>query len=103
MCLCSSKEPKYNTYHLIKGFAQRKLDSKTIRTDLIVDCVRTAESPQVQNTALLLVAGLAVVAPELVLHSVMPIFTFMGSSVLRKDDEYSAHVIDQVCYPSQTF
>lgn len=40
-------------------------------------------------------AGLSVVAPELVLHSVMPIFTFMGSSVLRKDDEYSVSVIDQ--------
>jgi U3 small nucleolar RNA-associated protein 10 len=49
----------------------------------------------VQNTALLLVAGLSVVAPELVLHSVMPIFTFMGSNVLRKDDEYSVSVIDQ--------
>lgn len=48
-----------------------------------------------QNTALLLVAGLSVVAPELVLHSVMPIFTFMGSNVLRKDDEYSVSVIDQ--------
>lgn len=74
----------------------RKLNTSSIRADLIIDCVRTSESPQVQNTALLLVAGLATVAPELVLHSVMPIFTFMGSSVLRKDDEYSAVVIDQV-------
>lgn len=48
-----------------------------------------------QNVALLLVAGLSVIAPELVLHSVMPIFTFMGSNVLRKDDEYSVSVIDQ--------
>lgn len=63
---------------------------------MIIDCVRTSESQQVQNTALLLVAALATVAPEIVLHSVMPIFTFMGSSVLRKDDEYSALVIDQV-------
>ena len=67
-----------------------------IRADLITDCVRTSESPQVQNTPLLLVAGLAAIAPELVLHSVMPIFTFMGSNVLRKDDRYSALVIDQV-------
>ncbi|KMU73239.1 hypothetical protein CISG_09972, partial [Coccidioides immitis RMSCC 3703] len=73
----------------------RKINTSSIRADLIIDCVRTSESPQVQNTALLLVAGLATVAPELVLHSVMPIFTFMGSSVLRKDDEYSALVIDQ--------
>jgi U3 small nucleolar RNA-associated protein 10 len=49
----------------------------------------------VQNTALLLVSRLADVAPELVLHSVMSIFTFMGSNVLQKDDEYSIDVIDQ--------
>ena len=35
------------------------------------------------------------IAPELVLHSVMPIFTFMSSSVLHKYDEYSVSVIDQ--------
>jgi U3 small nucleolar RNA-associated protein 10 len=56
----------------------------------------------VQNTALLLVAGLAVIAPELVLHSIMPIFTFMASSVLKKDDDYSALVIDQVFLKSLT-
>ena len=48
-----------------------------------------------QNVALLLIAGLSVIAPELVLHSVMPIFTFMSSSVLHKYDEYSVSVIDQ--------
>ncbi|ODM22552.1 U3 small nucleolar RNA-associated protein 10 [Aspergillus cristatus] len=72
-----------------------QFDTSVIRADLVVDCVRTTESPQVQNAALLLVAGLSSIAPELVLHSVMPIFTFMGSSVLRKDDEYSVSVIDQ--------
>ena len=63
---------------------------------MIIDCIRGSENPQVQNTALLVIAGLAVIAPELVLHSIMPIFTFMGSNVLKKDDEYSAIVIDQV-------
>ncbi|KAL4932043.1 snoRNA-binding rRNA-processing protein UTP10 [Aspergillus undulatus] len=72
-----------------------QFDTSVVRADMVVDCVRTTESPQVQNTALLLVAGLSVIAPELVLHSVMPIFTFMGSSVLRKDDDYSVSVIDQ--------
>ncbi|KAL1962182.1 hypothetical protein VTN77DRAFT_528 [Rasamsonia byssochlamydoides] len=78
-----------------RASSKPQFDTSVIRTDLVVDCVRTTESPQVQNTALLLVSGLAVIAPELVLHSVMPIFTFMGSSVLRKDDEYSVLVIDQ--------
>ncbi|KAG9246251.1 hypothetical protein BJ878DRAFT_298508 [Calycina marina] len=72
-----------------------KLDRSAVRADLLVDCVQKTGSPQVQNDALLLIASLAGTAPELVLHSVMPIFTFMGSSVLRQNDEYSAHVIDQ--------
>ncbi|KAJ5220460.1 U3 small nucleolar RNA-associated protein 10 [Penicillium chermesinum] len=78
-----------------KASAKPLFDTSVIRADLVVDCVRTTESPQVQNAALLLVAGISVIAPELVLHSVMPIFTFMGSSVLRKDDDYSVSVIDQ--------
>jgi U3 small nucleolar RNA-associated protein 10 len=78
-----------------KGSSKPLFDTSVIRADLVVDCVRTTDSPQVQNAALLLVAGLSVIAPELVLHSVMPIFTFMGSSVLRKDDDYSVSVIDQ--------
>lgn len=78
-----------------KASPKPQFDTSVIRADLVVDCVRTTESPQVQNVALLLVAGLSVIAPELVLHSVMPIFTFMGSSVLRKDDDYSVSVIDQ--------
>ncbi|KAJ5082985.1 U3 small nucleolar RNA-associated protein 10 [Penicillium argentinense] len=78
-----------------KSSSKPLFDTSAIRADLVVDCVRTTDSPQVQNAALLLVAGLSVIAPELVLHSVMPIFTFMGSSVLRKDDDYSVSVIDQ--------
>lgn len=72
-----------------------KFDRSAVRADLLVDCVQKTSSPQVQNAALLLIASLAHTAPELVLHSVMPIFTFMGSSVLRQNDEYSAHVISQ--------
>jgi U3 small nucleolar RNA-associated protein 10 len=72
-----------------------KLDRSAVRADLLVDCIQKTASPQVQNAALLLIASLADTAPELVLHSVMPIFTFMGSSVLRQNDEYSAHVISQ--------
>jgi U3 small nucleolar RNA-associated protein 10 len=72
-----------------------KIERAAVRADLLVDCVQKTSSPQVQNAALLLIASLAETSPELVLHSVMPIFTFMGSSVLRQNDEYSAHVIKQ--------
>jgi U3 small nucleolar RNA-associated protein 10 len=72
-----------------------KLNRTAVRADLLVDCVQKTTSPQVQNAALLMIASLSETAPELVLHSVMPIFTFMGSSVLRQNDDYSAHVISQ--------
>lgn len=78
-----------------KTDTKMKLDRSAVRADLLVDCVQKTSSPQVQNAALLLIASLAETAPELVLHNVMPIFTFMGHSVLRQNDEYSAHVISQ--------
>lgn len=72
-----------------------KIDPSGGQGDLLVNCIQKASSPSVQNTALLLVANLATIAPDLVLHSVMPIFAFMESSVLRQNDNYSAHVITQ--------
>lgn len=72
-----------------------KIDSTGGHGDLLVNCIQKSSSPSVQNTALLLVAKLANVAPDLVLNSVMPIFTHMGGSVLRQSDDYSAHVINQ--------
>ncbi|KAM4060181.1 U3 small nucleolar RNA-associated protein [Hirsutella rhossiliensis] len=72
-----------------------KIDGSGGYGDLLVNCIQKSSSPVVQNAALLLVADLATTAPNLVLHSVMPIFTFMGTSVLRQSDDYSAHVISQ--------
>ncbi|KAH7044631.1 hypothetical protein B0J12DRAFT_184176 [Macrophomina phaseolina] len=72
-----------------------EIDQAAIRADLLVECVRHTSNPQVQNSALLLISSLATCVPDVVLHSVMPIFTFMGSSILRQSDDYSAHVVDQ--------
>ena len=33
--------------------------------------------------------------PRRVLHNIMAIFTFMGTNVMRQDDNYSFHVIQQ--------
>ena len=65
-----------------------------VRVDLLIDCIRTTSNPQVHNSALLLISSLARWVPDRVLHSVMPIFTFMGSTLLRQSDEYSAHVVN---------
>jgi U3 small nucleolar RNA-associated protein 10 len=67
-----------------------------VRADLLVDCIRHSTSPQVQNSALLLIANLASWVPELILHNLMPIFTFIGSTLLRQQDDYSAQVVDKV-------
>ncbi len=73
-----------------------------VRADLIVDCIRLSTSPQVQNNALLLIANLATWVPELILHNLMPIFTFLGSTLLRQQDEYSAHIVDKVSHSAET-
>ncbi|KAI1306617.1 armadillo-type protein [Xylaria venustula] len=78
-----------------KDNADLTIDSTGGHGDLLVNCIQKSSSPAVQSTALLLVASLAKVAPDLVLNSVMPIFTQMGTSVLRQSDDYSAHVINQ--------
>ncbi|KAL6703979.1 snoRNA-binding rRNA-processing protein utp10 [Coniothyrium glycines] len=66
-----------------------------VRADLLIDCIRHSTSPQVQNSALLLIANLASWVPDLVLHNLMPIFTFIGSTLLRQQDDYSAQVVDK--------
>lgn len=72
-----------------------RVDRAAIRADVLVDCIRTTKSPQVRNAALLLVSALATAAPELILHSVMPVFTFMGANVLHEDDGFSAYVVSR--------
>ncbi|KAF2028900.1 hypothetical protein EK21DRAFT_68808 [Setomelanomma holmii] len=66
-----------------------------VRADLLIECIRHSTSPQVQNSALLLIANLASWVPELILHNLMPIFTFIGSTLLRQQDDYSAQVVDK--------
>lgn len=70
-------------------------DPSLIRADVIVSAIRASDSPQVQNKLLLVIAALASLSPELVLHSLMPIFTFMGAHTIRQDDEFSGHVVEQ--------
>lgn len=72
----------------------KKLDRSVLRTDLIVEALRSTSSPQVHNTAILLISRLATLAPETVLHSVMPLFTFMSTNTLRQADQYASHVVN---------
>lgn len=84
-----------------------------VRLDILVELVRgtylpfssfcrfshlvlVSESPQTFNQALLLTATLARLAPNAILHNIMPIFTFMGSNVFHRDDSYSFRVVQKV-------
>ena len=79
----------------IKSTSENEIDRSIVRADLIIECVRTTTSTQIHQAALLLISSLASWAPDLVLHSVMPLFTFMSSTVLKLNDDYSAHVAEQ--------
>lgn len=78
-----------------KNMPDLPVDTSAVRMDVLIDYIRTITDPQVRSTAFLLVAGLADIAPEVVLHSVMPIFTHMGANLLRQEDDFSAYVIKQ--------
>lgn len=78
-----------------------EIDYASVRYDILMNCIRTTTNPQVRNSALLLVSALAKLTPELILHSIMPIFTFMGANVLRQDDDFSAYVVKQASMSKQ--
>ena len=91
----SAMDSMLNIISQIEPASGAKIDSSWIRADALTDCIRTTGSPQVRNAGLLLLSALATAIPEVILHSIMPVFTFMGTGVLRQEDEYSSHVIKQ--------
>lgn len=76
---------------------EQKLNFKQVlKVELIVQCIRCTQNPQTHHQALLLLAQIAVLCPEQVLLEIVVIFTFMGSSVARYDDEYSFKMMSQI-------
>ncbi|KAK9306181.1 hypothetical protein QLX08_003072 [Tetragonisca angustula] len=67
-----------------------------LQVDLITQCIRTSRNPQTHHHALLvLVELLKIVDIRCALYTIMPIFTFMGSTVVRQDDAYSIQIISK--------
>lgn len=67
-----------------------------LQTALIVKCIRTSRNPQTHYHALLvLVEFLKNMDVHLALFNLMPIFTFMGSTMVRQDDAYSIQIISK--------
>ncbi|ETN46296.1 uncharacterized protein HMPREF1541_00480 [Cyphellophora europaea CBS 101466] len=79
----------------LKTARRPNIDWANIRADLVAECVRKTESPQVQTTALMLSASLASIAPDKVIHHIMPVFTFMGGKMLAQEDQLSINVVYQ--------
>ena len=64
--------------------------------DLIAQCIRTSHNPQTHHHALLVLVELFKLADiQRALQNIMPIFTFMGTTVLRQDDAYSIQIISK--------
>ncbi|KAJ1018800.1 hypothetical protein NDA16_004605 [Ustilago loliicola] len=70
--------------------------AQVLRADIIVSVIKSSTNPQTFQHALLLLSKIANIAPEAVLHNVMPIFTFVGSTVLQRDDAFSFSVVEKV-------
>lgn len=98
------------------------MDEDKFNVELVVQCVRTSNTPQTHHHALLLLGTAAGIFPvrsmrlsifftmpvtlqeaysgpflfqEKVLHNIMPIFTFMGANIMRLDDAYSFQIINR--------
>lgn len=69
---------------------------KTLQIELVVQCIRASHNPQTHHHALLVLSYTASMIPDQVLHNIIEIFTFMGSSVLRQDDAYSFQIISKI-------
>ncbi|KNC55060.1 uncharacterized protein AMSG_10656 [Thecamonas trahens ATCC 50062] len=62
---------------------------------IVVAVLRSqSSSPATHTHALQLLAKLARIVPERVLHTIMPVFAFMGSSAVKRDDAYTYSVIE---------
>lgn len=74
----------------------KKVPQGIMDIELIVMCIRGTQNPQTHHHALMLLSQAASMLPDQVLHHIMAIFTFIGSSVLRQDDAYSFQIITKI-------
>ncbi|KAM8716313.1 hypothetical protein ACLKA7_003231 [Drosophila subpalustris] len=72
------------------------LPERCFRIEQVVQCLRNTQNPQTQQHALLFLTRCAALYPQQVLHKIVEIFTFVGSTVARHDDAFSLHIIKNV-------
>ncbi|KAJ3122248.1 HEAT repeat-containing protein 1 [Nowakowskiella sp. JEL0407] len=80
----------------LKDKPQEPRDATVLQVDKVVQCIRGTENAQTINYCLNLLATITTINSRLVVTNIMPIFTFMGNSVLRHDDNYSFSIIHKI-------
>lgn len=73
----------------------QELAAHQVGMDVIVKTIRGTTNPRTAQKALLFTSALARHSPDSVLHYVMPIFTYMGSSDFQRDDAYTFSVVEK--------
>ncbi|WFD29976.1 snoRNA-binding rRNA-processing protein utp10 [Malassezia sp. CBS 17886] len=69
--------------------------AQVVRADVIVQAIKASSNTQSINHAILLLTRFARLDAELVLHNIMPLFTFVGLTVLQRDDRFTLSVVEQ--------
>lgn len=67
-----------------------------LNVELVIHCVQLTNNPQTHHHALQLLARLAKMVPDRVLENITQIFTFIGSTVASRDDDYIYQLISKI-------
>ena len=70
-----------------------KTIEKLFNVNSIIFCIKSSKNPQTHNKAFLLLACITRIFPDHVLKHSMPIFTFMGDTSFKSDDNFSFQVL----------
>lgn len=85
-----------NCCTMTKNGTEKSKVSEHLNLELIVSTMRLSPNQQTQHHALILLSNCAQMVPDQTILHVMTIFTFMGNSVMRQDDEYTFKITCQV-------
>lgn len=85
-----------NCCTMTKTNSEKSKISEHLNLELIVSTMRLSPNQQTQHHALILLSNCAEMVPDQIILHVMTIFTFMGNSVMRQDDEYTFKITCQV-------
>ena len=72
-----------------------KLSEEKFNIELLVRCLQGSKNLQTSQHCLNLLSHAAVLFPTRLIHNIMHIFTFMGGTILRVDDEHSFTVMEK--------